>query len=142
VSGHSFHVDTTTFAAALEKEMARVARKELREEIVSLRESSSTYRSGIAELKRKTKAMGSLNGEAARSRHAQRSSSASAPMTIGHHAEAGRCASSRGAPEDGFWDTWTMRHPRKSLNLVRLAGIEPTMASEPRSDAAQDQAVK
>lgn len=47
----------TTFAATLKKEIARVARKELREEISSLRKSSSTYRSEIAELKRKIKAM-------------------------------------------------------------------------------------
>ena len=47
----------TTFADTLKKEIARVARKELREEISSLRKSSSTYRSEIAELKRKIKSM-------------------------------------------------------------------------------------
>ena len=47
----------TTFADTLKKEIARVARKELREEISSLRKNSSTYRSEIAELKRKIKAM-------------------------------------------------------------------------------------
>lgn len=47
----------TTFAASLKKEIARVARKELREEISVLRKGSSTYRSEIAELKRKIKAL-------------------------------------------------------------------------------------
>lgn len=47
----------TTFAASLKKEIARVARKELREEISILRKGSSTYRSEIAELKRRIKAL-------------------------------------------------------------------------------------
>lgn len=47
----------TTFAASLKKEIARIARKELREEISALRKGSSTYRSEIAELKRKIKAL-------------------------------------------------------------------------------------
>jgi DNA-binding transcriptional regulator YiaG len=47
----------TTFAASLKKEIARVARKELRDEISALRKGSSTYRSEIAELKRKIKAL-------------------------------------------------------------------------------------
>ncbi len=47
----------TTFAATLKKEIARVARKELREEISLLRKGSATYRSEIAELKRKIKSL-------------------------------------------------------------------------------------
>ena len=47
----------TNLAATLKKEIARVARKELREDISSLRKNSATYRSEIAELKRKIKAM-------------------------------------------------------------------------------------
>lgn len=47
----------TTFAASLRKEVARIARKELREEFSALRKSSTTYRSEIAELKRKIKAL-------------------------------------------------------------------------------------
>lgn len=47
----------TTFAASLKKEIARVARKELRDEISALRKGSSTYRTEIAELKRKIKAL-------------------------------------------------------------------------------------
>lgn len=47
----------TTFAATLKKEIARIARKELREEISALRKSSTTYRSEIAELKRKMKTL-------------------------------------------------------------------------------------
>ncbi|WP_066269905.1 helix-turn-helix domain-containing protein [Hydrogenophaga palleronii] len=47
----------TTFAASLKKEIARAARKELRDELSALRKGSSTYRSEIAELKRKIKAL-------------------------------------------------------------------------------------
>jgi len=67
----------TTFAATLKKEIARVARKELREEISSLRKSSSTYRSEIAELKRKIKAMESQLRSLGR---AQRAVVAKAPL--------------------------------------------------------------
>lgn len=47
----------TTFAQSLKREIARVARKELRDELSTLRKGSSTYRSDIAELKRKIKAL-------------------------------------------------------------------------------------
>lgn len=47
----------TTFAASFKREIARVARKELRDEISALRRGSFTYRSEIAELKRKIKAL-------------------------------------------------------------------------------------
>lgn len=47
----------TTFAASLKKEIARVARKELRDEFSMLRKSSTNYRGEIAELKRKVKAL-------------------------------------------------------------------------------------
>jgi DNA-binding transcriptional regulator YiaG len=43
----------TTFATSLKKEVARIARKELRDEVSALRKSSATYRSEIAELKRR-----------------------------------------------------------------------------------------
>lgn len=46
-----------TFAACLKKEIARIARKELRDEISALRKGSSTYRTEIAELKRKLKSL-------------------------------------------------------------------------------------
>ncbi|WP_137921342.1 helix-turn-helix domain-containing protein [Hydrogenophaga sp. 2FB] len=47
----------TTFAASLKKEIARVARKELRDEFSTLRKSSANVRGEIAELKRKVKAL-------------------------------------------------------------------------------------
>ncbi|MBA4211643.1 MAG: transcriptional regulator [Polaromonas sp.] len=47
----------TTFAESLKKEIARVARKELRDEVLSLRKSSAGFRSDIAELKRKLKGL-------------------------------------------------------------------------------------
>lgn len=50
----------STFATSLKKEIARVARKELRNEILSLRKSSSIYRTEIAELKRKIKSLESV----------------------------------------------------------------------------------
>lgn len=42
----------TTFAASLKKEIARVARKELRYEISALRKGSAAHKSEIASLKR------------------------------------------------------------------------------------------
>ncbi|WP_382322399.1 helix-turn-helix domain-containing protein [Hydrogenophaga sp. UC242_50] len=47
----------TTFATSLKKEIARIARKELRDEFAMLRKSSASYRSDIAELKRKIKSL-------------------------------------------------------------------------------------
>jgi DNA-binding XRE family transcriptional regulator len=47
----------TTFASSLKKEIARVARKELRDEISALRKGSATHRSEIGELKRKLRSL-------------------------------------------------------------------------------------
>ncbi len=47
----------TTFATSLKKEIGRIARKELRDGISALRKGSSTYRSEIADLKRKLKSL-------------------------------------------------------------------------------------
>ncbi len=47
----------TTFATSLKKEIARIARKELRDEISTLRKGFATYRSEIADLKRKLKSL-------------------------------------------------------------------------------------
>lgn len=46
-----------TFAESLKKEIARIARKELRDEIATLRKSSHGHRSEIAVLKKQIKAM-------------------------------------------------------------------------------------
>ena len=46
-----------TFAESLKKEIARIARKELRDEIAALRKSSQGHRSEIAVLKKQIKAM-------------------------------------------------------------------------------------
>lgn len=71
-----------TFAESLKKEIARIARKELRDEIVALRKSSQGYRSEIAVLKKQLKAMQSqvnklekfLNSNASTKRSAKVSS--------------------------------------------------------------------
>lgn len=47
----------TTFAETLKKEIARVARKELREEITSLRKLSTTQRSDLSALKKEVKSL-------------------------------------------------------------------------------------
>lgn len=47
----------TTFATSLKKEIARVARKELRDEMSTLRRGSVAYRSEIADLKRRLKTL-------------------------------------------------------------------------------------
>lgn len=52
-----YHVLMTTFADSLKKEIARVARKELREEIAALRKTSLAHRSEIAAFKKQLKAM-------------------------------------------------------------------------------------
>lgn len=46
-----------TFAESLKKEIARIARKELRDEIAALRKGSQGHRSEIAVLKKQIKAM-------------------------------------------------------------------------------------
>ncbi len=53
----------TTFADSLKKEIARVARKELREELTSLRKTTTGHRSEIAALKKQLKAMQTLVGK-------------------------------------------------------------------------------
>ena len=53
----------STIANALKQEIARVARKELKDEIVALRKLTSSHRSEIAALKREVKAIhGALKG--------------------------------------------------------------------------------
>lgn len=47
----------TTFASSFKKEISRVARKELRDEISALRKGFAIYRSEIAGLKRKLKSV-------------------------------------------------------------------------------------
>lgn len=47
----------TTFADSLKKEIARVARKELRDELVSLRKTAVVQRSEIAAMKKQLKAL-------------------------------------------------------------------------------------
>jgi DNA-binding XRE family transcriptional regulator len=47
----------TTFAESLKKEIARVARKELREEIAALRKTSGLHRSEITALKKHVQAL-------------------------------------------------------------------------------------
>ena len=52
-----YDVRMTTFADSLKKEIARVARKELREEIAALRKASISQRAEIAALKKQVKAV-------------------------------------------------------------------------------------
>lgn len=47
----------STFANSLKAEIARIARKELKDELAALRKSSSLQRSEIAALKRDVKAL-------------------------------------------------------------------------------------
>lgn len=47
----------TTFADSMKREIARVARKELRDELSDLRKTSTTQRSDIAALKKQVKAL-------------------------------------------------------------------------------------
>jgi len=52
-----YDVPMTTFADSLKREIARVARKELREEIAALRKTAAVQRSEIAALKKQLKAV-------------------------------------------------------------------------------------
>ena len=47
----------STFATSLKSEIARVARKELKDELLSLRKSATAHRSEIAALKREVKSL-------------------------------------------------------------------------------------
>lgn len=77
----------TTFVDSLKKEIARVARRELKAELGALRKSSSTHRSDIAALKRELKAsrakIAQLEKQVARSRPdaAQSAAPSSAPRS-------------------------------------------------------------
>jgi DNA-binding XRE family transcriptional regulator len=51
----TYHVRMPNFAQALKQEIARIARKEVRDDIVALRKASTAYRSEIASLKRSIK---------------------------------------------------------------------------------------
>lgn len=53
----SYDAGMTTFAETLKKEIARVARKELREEITVLRKLGATQRSDISALKKEVKSL-------------------------------------------------------------------------------------
>lgn len=53
----------STFAETLKKEVTRLARKELKGEILSLRKASTTYRGEIAALKRELKGLASRCSE-------------------------------------------------------------------------------
>ena len=59
----------TTFADSLKKEIARVARKELRDEIGALRKVSLQQRSDIAGLKKQVKALQTQINQLGRARH-------------------------------------------------------------------------
>ena len=73
----------TTFAVSLKREIARVARKELRDEISALRKGSTIYRSEIADLKRKLKSLESqvkaLSRATPRTEPARKASAEAAP---------------------------------------------------------------
>ncbi len=52
---NTYHVRMPNFAQALKQEIARIARKEVRDDIAALRKASTAYRSEIASLKRAIK---------------------------------------------------------------------------------------
>jgi DNA-binding transcriptional regulator YiaG len=56
----------STFANSLKAEIARIARKELKDELAALRKSASLHRSEIAALKRDVKALSQQLGKQAR----------------------------------------------------------------------------
>lgn len=56
----------SSFANTLKSEIARVARKEMKDEILSLRKATTAHRSEIASLKRDVKALASLLKKAQR----------------------------------------------------------------------------
>lgn len=58
----------TTFADSLKKEIARVARKELRDEIAALRKTTLAHRSEIAALKKQLKALHAQVGRLGKAR--------------------------------------------------------------------------
>lgn len=78
----------TTFATSLKREIARVARKELRHEISALRKSTAAHRSEIAELKRTLKSLELQIKAVSRATH-KSAPSPKVPST-GTHAKPGR----------------------------------------------------
>ncbi|MDP2975642.1 MAG: hypothetical protein Q8N45_05450, partial [Anaerolineales bacterium] len=53
----SYHAGMTTFAESLKKEIARVARKELRDEISALHKIAMSQRADISALKKEVKSL-------------------------------------------------------------------------------------
>ena len=64
----TYHACMTTFADSLKKEIARVARKELRDELGALRKAALQQRSDIAALKKQLKALQTQTNQLGRAR--------------------------------------------------------------------------
>jgi len=64
----TYHAGMTTFADSLKKEIARVARKELRDELGALRKVALQQRSDIAALKKQLKALQTQTNQLGRAR--------------------------------------------------------------------------
>lgn len=75
----AYHKGMTTFANSLKAEIARVARKELREEISLLRKTSAAQRSAIAVLKKEIKELQGRVALLSRAHHGQRAQESAVP---------------------------------------------------------------
>lgn len=103
----------STFAETLKKEVTRLARKELKGEIVSLRKASTTYRGEIAALKRE------LKGLASRCTELQRQMERMARQTAPREAAPAKAAVAPKEKAARTFDAGAFAQLRKDLELTQ-----------------------
>ena len=103
----------TTLANTLKSEIARVARKELKDEILGLRKAVSSHRTEIAALKRDVKGLLSLV------KKAQRSAAKAPPATKPESSEAPEAPKARGGRQAQF-DAEKLSAYRAQLGITRV----------------------
>lgn len=104
----------TTFADTFKKEIARVARKELRDEIAALRKTSALQRSEIAALKKNFKAL-----EAQVKKHGRQRGAS--PLAIARATQVETTAAPKGKPgRKVFFTAERLKAQRAKLGFTQL----------------------
>jgi len=110
----------TTFSTVFKREIARIARKELKQEISALRSASGAHRSEIAALKR------DIRGLQAAQKALQREAVPSKGSTAGTSADVRPVASQK---RSGGFSAETLRAKREALGLTQARMAELLDAS-------------
>jgi len=128
----------TTFATTFKREIARIARKELKQEISTLRRASSAYRSEIAALKRDIKVL------QADQKALQRKLARGQGVGPGREAEAQPAVARR---RSGGFSADTLRAKREALGFTqaqmgKLLGVSTLSANKWESGRVQPRAAQ